>query len=177
MASTIFIPWAHFILVAFGRCVHVNACFQGEDAEDVLRDLPSSAISLQLSAYFYAVQIYSILSPCVGGERAPLYDHAPSEVIQKVTQYVTHTCKASRPEGVQVLVDKFNLYTELLEDYNQAKVLQGLGRGKSMFPHLTVSLGWGKIIFMKHSPSFHCVVRLRYGHSQSFHCILRLRYI
>ena len=52
-----------------------------------------------------------------------------SVVIEKVVGHVTDSKPSDWPEGVSDLVNRLQKYQELLTDFTQAQVLQGLGRG------------------------------------------------
>ena len=109
---------------------------QPVDAEACFSKLPRTAISLQLATYFYSLQIYSRLSPPARPQPASsLYQHNPSNVIQNVINHVTQTDQSHWPEGVEELVERLKYYHELMTDFNQAQVLQGLGKGEMANPN------------------------------------------
>ncbi|GFN79688.1 neuroblastoma-amplified sequence-like [Plakobranchus ocellatus] len=109
---------------------------QNEVASNCFEELPSTDISLQVAVYYYALRIYSSVTNCSGtaglGHHAdPLYRQAPSKVIGRVLDYLA-LVKEREEEGSKVdvgLVEKLEQYQEMLEDYNQACTLQGLGKG------------------------------------------------
>ncbi|TRZ02417.1 hypothetical protein DNTS_034472, partial [Danionella cerebrum] len=105
-------------LLALPQVLDANTCFEKQ---------PPSALSLQLAAYYYSLQIYSRLAPCFKDKCSPLYRSNPRELIHLVTKHVTdHT---GSDEDLQALIDQLRLYSERLTDFTQAQVLQGLGRG------------------------------------------------
>ncbi len=52
-----------------------------------------------------------------------------AEVIERVVDHLSRSNASNWPPGVEELVDRLHKYQELLADYTQAQVLQGLGRG------------------------------------------------
>ena len=51
------------------------------------------------------------------------------DVIERVVNYVSTTNTKDWPQGLEILVSSLQKYQELLTDFTQAQVLQGLGRG------------------------------------------------
>ncbi|GFS05660.1 neuroblastoma-amplified sequence-like [Elysia marginata] len=99
-------------------------------------DLPSTDISLQVAIYFYALRIYTCVASSSGTWTSgphinPLYRQAPSKVVGRVKDYLDSIKGKEEAESkIEAgLVDKLQQYQEMLEDYNQACVLQGLGKG------------------------------------------------
>uniref|UniRef100_A0A672QJT6 Neuroblastoma-amplified sequence n=1 Tax=Sinocyclocheilus grahami TaxID=75366 RepID=A0A672QJT6_SINGR len=108
-------------LLALPQVLDANTCFEKQ---------PPSALSLQLAAYYYSLQIYSRLAPCFKDKCSPLYRADPRELIRLVTKHVTdHAGCDWGDEELQVLIGQLRLYSERLTDFTQAQVLQGLGRG------------------------------------------------
>ncbi|KAG7508825.1 neuroblastoma-amplified sequence [Solea senegalensis] len=105
-------------LLALPQVLDANRCFEKQC---------HSALSLQLAAYFYSLQIYSHLKPCFRDKNHTLYQADPKELIRLVTQHVSaYSCW---PEELQKLISQLHVYNERLTDFTQAQVLQGLGRG------------------------------------------------
>ncbi|KAM9354661.1 LOW QUALITY PROTEIN: NBAS subunit of NRZ tethering complex [Pholidichthys leucotaenia] len=86
-----------------------------------------SALSLQLAAYYYSLQIYARLSPCFKDKNHTLYQADPKELIRLVTHHVSSY--PDWPEELQKPISQLHIYNERLKDFTQAQVLQGLGRG------------------------------------------------
>ncbi|KAJ8355654.1 hypothetical protein SKAU_G00184480 [Synaphobranchus kaupii] len=107
-------------LLALPQVLDANKCFEKQS---------HSALSLQLAAYYYALQIYARLAPCLKDKCHPLYRADPRDLIALVTQHVTHCREADRPEELERLIAELQLYNERLTDFTQAQVLRGLGRG------------------------------------------------
>ncbi|XP_058468732.1 NBAS subunit of NRZ tethering complex [Solea solea] len=105
-------------LLALPQVLDANRCFEKQC---------HSALSLQLAAYFYSLQIYSHLKPCFRDKNHTLYQADPKELIRLVTQHVS--AYSGWPEELQKLISQLNVYNERLTDFTQAQVLQGLGRG------------------------------------------------
>ncbi|XP_059211796.1 NBAS subunit of NRZ tethering complex [Centropristis striata] len=105
-------------LLALPQVLDANRCFEKQC---------HSALSLQLAAYYYSVQIYSRLIPCFKDKNHTLYQADPKELIRLVTQHVT--AYSDWPEELQKLISQLHVYNERLTDFTQAQVLQGLGRG------------------------------------------------
>ncbi|XP_049759436.1 NBAS subunit of NRZ tethering complex isoform X1 [Elephas maximus indicus] len=107
-------------LLALPQVLDANKCFEKQ---------PHSALSLQLAAYYYSLQIYARLAPCFRGECHPLYRADPKELIMVVTRHVTqHGCEAW-PEDLISLTKQLHYYNERLLDFTQAQILQGLRKG------------------------------------------------
>ncbi|XP_015247730.1 PREDICTED: neuroblastoma-amplified sequence [Cyprinodon variegatus] len=105
-------------LLALPQVLDANKCFEKQC---------HSALSLQLAAYYYSLQIYSRLMPCFKDKNHTLYQADPKELIRLVTQHVSSY--SAWPEELQKLISQLNVYNERLTDFTQAQVLQGLGRG------------------------------------------------
>uniref|UniRef100_A0A8C6U4N8 NBAS subunit of NRZ tethering complex n=1 Tax=Neogobius melanostomus TaxID=47308 RepID=A0A8C6U4N8_9GOBI len=105
-------------LLALPQVLDANKCFEKQC---------HSALSLQLAAYYYSLQIYTRLAPCFKDKNHTLYQADPKEMIRLVTQHVSSY--SSWPEEIQRLIEQLRMYNERLMDFTQAQVLQGLGRG------------------------------------------------
>ncbi|XP_047243058.1 NBAS subunit of NRZ tethering complex isoform X3 [Girardinichthys multiradiatus] len=105
-------------LLALPQVLDANKCFEKQC---------HSALSLQLAAYYYSLQIYSRLMPCFKDKNHTLYQADPKELIRLVTQHVSSY--SAWPEELQKLISQLYVYNERLTDFTQAQVLQGLGRG------------------------------------------------
>ncbi|CAI5683528.1 NBAS subunit of NRZ tethering complex isoform X1 [Oreochromis niloticus] len=105
-------------LLALPQVLDANRCFEKQC---------HSALSLQLAAYYYSLQIYSRLMPCFKDKNHTLYQADPKELIRLVTQHVSSY--SDWPEELQKLISQLHMYNERLTDFTQAQVLQGLGRG------------------------------------------------
>ncbi|XP_027711429.1 neuroblastoma-amplified sequence isoform X1 [Vombatus ursinus] len=107
-------------LLALPQVVDANKCFERQ---------AQSALCLQLAAYYYSLQIYSHLVPCFQDRCHPLYRADPSELVQLVTEHVSHPDGRAWSEDVGVLVQHLGFYHERLQDLTQAQLLQGLRKG------------------------------------------------
>uniref|UniRef100_A0A665VVT5 Neuroblastoma-amplified sequence N-terminal domain-containing protein n=1 Tax=Echeneis naucrates TaxID=173247 RepID=A0A665VVT5_ECHNA len=105
-------------LLALPQVLDANKCFEKQC---------HSALSLQLAAYYYSLQIYTHLKPCFKDKKHSLYQADPKELIRLVTQHVS--AYSGWPEELQKLISQLHVYNERLTDFTQAQVLQGLGRG------------------------------------------------
>lgn len=105
-------------LLALPQVLDANKCFEKQC---------HSALSLQLAAYYYSLQIYARLAPCLKDKSHTLYQADPKELIRLVTQHVSSY--SDWPEDLQKLIGQLHVYNERLTDFTQAQVLQGLGRG------------------------------------------------
>ncbi|XP_028997310.1 NBAS subunit of NRZ tethering complex isoform X2 [Betta splendens] len=105
-------------LLALPQVLDANQCFEKQC---------HSALSLQLAAYYYSLQIYSRLIPCFKDKNHTLYQADPKELIRSVTQHVS--ARSDWPEELQTMIFQLHAYNERLRDFTQAQVLQGLGRG------------------------------------------------
>ncbi|XP_036737524.2 NBAS subunit of NRZ tethering complex isoform X2 [Manis pentadactyla] len=107
-------------LLALPQVLDANKCFEKQ---------PHSALSLQLAAYYYSLQIYARLAPCFRDKCHPLYRADPKELIKMVTRHVTRSGHAAWPEDLVSLTQQLHYYNERLLDLTQAQILQGLGKG------------------------------------------------
>uniref|UniRef100_A0A8C5QYE1 NBAS subunit of NRZ tethering complex n=1 Tax=Leptobrachium leishanense TaxID=445787 RepID=A0A8C5QYE1_9ANUR len=107
-------------LLALPQVVDANKCFEKQS---------HSALSLQLAAYYYSLQIYAHLAPCFKDKCHPLYRADPKELIKVVTKYVTDYANASWPVEMVTLIEQLHFYNERLMDFTQAQILQNLGKG------------------------------------------------
>ncbi|KAM4694417.1 NBAS subunit of NRZ tethering complex [Discoglossus pictus] len=107
-------------LLALPQVVDANKCFEKQS---------HSALSLQLAAYYYSLQIYAHLAPCLKDKCHPLYRADPKELIKMVTKYVSDYANANWPTELIPLIEQLHYYNERLVDLTQAQILQGLGKG------------------------------------------------
>ncbi|XP_074051180.1 NBAS subunit of NRZ tethering complex isoform X1 [Macrotis lagotis] len=107
-------------LLALPQVLDANRCFEKQ---------VQSALSLQLAALYYSLQIYSQLVPCFQDRCHPLYRADPSELIQTIIKHVSTLDGHAWPEDLRVLVQHLDFYQERLLDFTQAQLLQGLGKG------------------------------------------------
>ncbi|XP_064620288.1 NBAS subunit of NRZ tethering complex-like [Lineus longissimus] len=99
------------------------------DAEGCLDSLPRTGPTLELAAYYYALQVYNILQPYNEPRWNSLYTQPPAKVIQGVIKLVTRNKKDEWSPDVKELIPNLLKYHDLLSDFTQAQILQGLGRG------------------------------------------------
>ncbi|XP_006910303.1 neuroblastoma-amplified sequence isoform X1 [Pteropus alecto] len=107
-------------LLALPQVLDANRCFEKQ---------AHSALSLQLAAYYYSLQIYAQLAPCFRDKCHPLYRADPKELIKMVTRHVTRYGYEAWPEDLVALTKQLHYYNERLLDFTQAQVLQGLRKG------------------------------------------------
>ncbi|XP_062934225.1 NBAS subunit of NRZ tethering complex isoform X2 [Cynocephalus volans] len=107
-------------LLALPQVLDANKCFEKQS---------HSALSLQLAAYYYSLQIYAQLAPCFRDKCHPLYRADPKELIKMVTRHVTRYGHEAWPEDLVSLTKQLHYYNERLLDFTQAQVLQGLRKG------------------------------------------------
>ncbi|XP_036290535.1 neuroblastoma-amplified sequence isoform X3 [Pipistrellus kuhlii] len=107
-------------LLALPQVLDANQCFEKQSR---------SALSLQLAAYYYSLQIYARLAPCFRDKCHPLYRADPTELIATVTRHVTGHGLAAWPEDVASLSEQLHYYNERLLDFTQAQLLRGLRKG------------------------------------------------
>ncbi|XP_074650577.1 NBAS subunit of NRZ tethering complex-like [Tubulanus polymorphus] len=95
------------------------------EAEKCLSSLPRTQLTLELSAYFYALQVYNKLKPFNEPRWNKLYGHFPMEIVHVlVKKGVKKLPKEMHFLGVELLK-----YSDLLSDFLQAQTLQKLGKG------------------------------------------------
>ncbi|XP_073905302.1 NBAS subunit of NRZ tethering complex isoform X2 [Castor canadensis] len=107
-------------LLALPQVLDANKCFEKQS---------HSALSLQLAAYYYSLQIYARLTPCFRDKCHPLYMADPKELIKMVTRHVTGHGHEAWPEDLVSLTKQLHYYNERLLDFTQAQLLQGLRKG------------------------------------------------
>uniref|UniRef100_A0A8C3WRB5 NBAS subunit of NRZ tethering complex n=1 Tax=Catagonus wagneri TaxID=51154 RepID=A0A8C3WRB5_9CETA len=107
-------------LLALPQVLDANKCFEKQSP---------SALSLQLAAYYYSLQIYARLTPCFRDKCHPLYRADPKELIKMVTRHVTRFGQEAWPEDLVALTRQLHYYNQRLLDFTQAQVLQGLQKG------------------------------------------------
>ncbi|XP_059883056.1 NBAS subunit of NRZ tethering complex isoform X2 [Delphinus delphis] len=107
-------------LLALPQVLDANRCFEKQS---------HSALSLQLAAYYYSLQIYARLAPCFMDKCHPLYRADPKELIKMVTRHVTRYGQEAWPEELAALTKQLQYYNERLLDFTQAQILQGLRKG------------------------------------------------
>ncbi|KAM4772461.1 NBAS subunit of NRZ tethering complex [Rhinophrynus dorsalis] len=99
------------------------------DANKFFEKQSHSALSLQLAAYYYSLQIYAHLAPCFKDKCHPLYRADPKDLIKLVTKYVSDYANSNWPMELSTLIEHLHYYNERLVDLTQAQILQGLGKG------------------------------------------------
>ncbi|XP_038071968.1 neuroblastoma-amplified sequence-like, partial [Patiria miniata] len=99
------------------------------DAEQCFEQLPRTAMTLQLAAYYYALQIHHSAHPSQVTTLDPAYQLAPSKLIGQVVGQVTGNSGSDWSEEQMGMVSQLQRYVELLADFTQAEALQALGRG------------------------------------------------
>ncbi|XP_060044395.1 NBAS subunit of NRZ tethering complex [Erinaceus europaeus] len=107
-------------LLALPQVLDANTCFE---------KLSHSALSLQLAAYYYSLQIYARLAPGFQDRCHPLYRADPKDIIQMVTKHVTRCEHEAWPEDLVLLTKQLHCYNERLLDSTQAQILRSLRRG------------------------------------------------
>ncbi|XP_029451786.1 neuroblastoma-amplified sequence [Rhinatrema bivittatum] len=107
-------------LLALPQVVDANKCFEKQS---------HSALSLQLAAYYYSLQIYAHLAPCFKDKCHPLYRADLKELIKMVTKYVSEYANTNWSEEVMTLIEQLHYYNERLMDFTQAQILHELGKG------------------------------------------------
>ncbi|KAJ7341051.1 hypothetical protein JRQ81_004732 [Phrynocephalus forsythii] len=108
-------------LLALPQVVDANKCFEKQ---------APSALSLQLASYYYSLQIYAHLAPCIFQYNVHnVYTADPKELIRRVTEHVSQASGADWPDEIAALIKHLRYYNERLLDFTQAQILQGLGKG------------------------------------------------
>ncbi|XP_076101260.1 NBAS subunit of NRZ tethering complex-like [Mytilus galloprovincialis] len=100
-----------------------------KDVEKFFDDFPKTAITQQLTLYYYALQIYASVKPTAIPQPSPLYRLDPVKLIQRVINFVTNRDDLDWPQDVLDLVEKLKKCYESFEDYVQARTLVRIGSG------------------------------------------------
>ncbi|XP_033634879.1 neuroblastoma-amplified sequence-like [Asterias rubens] len=99
------------------------------DAEQCFEKLPRTALTLQLAAYYYALQLNSSTNTTTVMTPDLRYQQSPSKLIGQVVSQVTGDNGGDWSDVEKSLVSQLQCYVELLADFTQAESLQALGRG------------------------------------------------
>ncbi|XP_076063779.1 NBAS subunit of NRZ tethering complex-like [Oratosquilla oratoria] len=100
-----------------------------EKAHAVLSGFPRTDISLQMTQYYYALQIYTAIYPWEKANIASVFLHCPSEVINVVSRLVASVDTTSFEEEITEYIEYFKTTKELITDYVQGQALLRLGAG------------------------------------------------
>ncbi len=103
--------------------IFVVTCAQPLDAEQCFEKLPRTALTLQLAAYYYALQLHSSThtSPVMTPDLR--YQQSPSRLIGQVVSQVTGENGVDWSDVQKALVSQLQSYVELLADFTQAESL------------------------------------------------------
>ena len=112
----------------------MSVYFQPLDAEQCFKKRPTTAMSLQLAMYYYALQIYRSLPVESVPHPDPAYLHSPTDIIKRALK-LAKKCQSGNVADVEFTPTLRSLTEELLRqeerfmDFTQAQALQALGRG------------------------------------------------
>ncbi|XP_028411208.1 LOW QUALITY PROTEIN: neuroblastoma-amplified sequence-like [Dendronephthya gigantea] len=112
-------PLAMAYLLSLPESTNAYECFE---------KLPNSALTLKLASYYYALQVYSTLSPQFKDSQASLYLHPPDHVVDHVINSLRDHVETG-DDDTKFLMAHLKRYHTQLADFAQARLLQGLGRG------------------------------------------------
>ena len=82
-----------------------------------------------MATYYYALQVYAGLDTESEPHVKSLYRNPPNNVIDHVIRHVMDKEDGDWPDDIKEAVKLLKQYHDMLTDFNQAQVLQGLGRG------------------------------------------------
>ena len=104
------------------------------DAEKCFEKLPRTGLVLQMAAYYYAIQLHTILIPSLepGTSEHSYYHESPVELIDKVVNYISDSDGSDWSLEVTGLVSQLQQYVKLVVDYDQAQALLKLGTGERL---------------------------------------------
>lgn len=91
--------------------------------------MPRSAVTLEMAAYVYALQICAWVDRDNETALATIYQTPRAALIDRVKDHVTDETPSDWSEDLQALAEKFQTHVTLLDDFVQAQTLQNLGRG------------------------------------------------
>ncbi|XP_063884000.1 NBAS subunit of NRZ tethering complex-like [Scylla paramamosain] len=103
-----------------------------EEARAVLAALPRTDVSLQVTQYYAALQLYTRLHPWTQPGIAPAFLHPPQDVIAAVAAAVDSGATTRLGQETEPLVELFRATQGLVEDYMQGQALRRLGAGVDM---------------------------------------------
>lgn len=112
---------------------------QPDDARAILSSLPRTDVSLQMTQYYYALQIYTSLYPWTKPTIAPVFLHNPTDVIDCVSVIVDNIKEEQQNPDISKFIEFFKSTQELVADYVQGQALQRLGAGVDIDRFLTDS--------------------------------------
>lgn len=119
---------------------------QMNEADQCFQDIPRTPLSLQLATYYYALQLYTLLrsksKTKAKAERDPIYSRAPDDVVKSVLGHVSSADQSDWSDELRELHSKLLHYQEVLADFVQAQVLQGLGKGSYNFTSHALKSVW-----------------------------------
>ncbi|KAK2171518.1 hypothetical protein NP493_1055g01018 [Ridgeia piscesae] len=107
---------------------------QPVDADQCFMKHPTTAVSLQLAMYYYALQIYKTLPQESTPHPDAVYLHSPGDVTKRSLK-LAKKYQAEKTSDIEFdpvmspLADKLLSYNERLMDFAQAQTLQTLNRG------------------------------------------------
>ena len=117
---------------------------QSTNAYECFEKLPNSVLTLQLASYYYALQVYNLLSPHIDDTQASLYLHPPAHVVEHVIKSIRD--RGETDDDVKFIASHLKRYHTQLADFAQARLLQGLGRGlcsvTMLIMDFTMSVTW-----------------------------------
>ncbi|XP_022250297.1 neuroblastoma-amplified sequence-like [Limulus polyphemus] len=100
---------------------------QPEEAEELFKRLPRTALVLQLACYYFALQLYANLQP-ITVLPEDLYIYSPSYLIKQAV-HVLHTDEVTNFEKLKICASLLRKYNKLLSDFIQAEILKTYGGG------------------------------------------------
>ncbi|KAK7477823.1 hypothetical protein BaRGS_00030901 [Batillaria attramentaria] len=98
-------------------------------AEKCLSVTPQTGLALEVSQYYYALQVYAALRPCPNPHPASLYLQPPSRIAQLVMLHLKAHPEREWPPAVSPLVPLLMQCRTRLQDWHQAQALQRLAPG------------------------------------------------
>ncbi|XP_019619051.1 PREDICTED: neuroblastoma-amplified sequence-like [Branchiostoma belcheri] len=106
---------------------HLLTTPEVDTAEQCLKRLPQSAITLQLAAYYYSVSLFTRLHPTITADTVnPCYLYPPRWLIKATLKVNSDLCSS---EESKLFVERVSEWISLLQDFTQVSMLKNLGKG------------------------------------------------
>lgn len=102
---------------------------QAEAADRCFSILPNTGLVLEIAQYYYSLQIYALLKPCIQSQPASLYLRPPSRIAHLVLHHLSSHPDKKWPPKVASLLPLLETCHTRLKDWHQGQSLQRLAPG------------------------------------------------
>ncbi|XP_025077701.1 neuroblastoma-amplified sequence-like [Pomacea canaliculata] len=102
---------------------------KAEAADRCFSILPNTGLVLEIAQYYYSLQIYALLKPCIQSQPASLYLRPPSRIAHLVLHHLSSHPDKKWPPKVASLLPLLETCHTRLKDWHQGQSLQRLAPG------------------------------------------------